>query len=72
MTTKIKVSKKGLSVLDGNLTTDDMHNLLKDGIIMPIIPTGQGELFLVSTPKGKWKDVSVFNGRRLEVEKADA
>ena len=72
MTTKIKVSKKGLSVLDGNLTVDDMHNLLKDGIIMPIIPTGQSELFLISTPKGKWKDVSVFNGTALKVEKADA
>lgn len=40
---------------DGELTVDDLYNLVESNAIMPIINTGQGDTFLVSTPKGKWE-----------------
>ena len=54
MMTKIKVTTKGISVLSGDLTVDDLHALLEEGIIMPIVATGK-EIFLNSTPNGKWE-----------------
>ena len=40
--------------------------------IMKIIPGTPNDVFIMSTPQKKWKDISVFNGTALKVEKADA
>ena len=39
--------------------------------IMKIIPGTPNDVFIMSTPQKKWKDISVFNGTPLKVEKED-